>query len=98
MSPLAEAALMSTTSSRCRYRQRCRNRRPSSCSLPDLVASSLFVAGLSFEGRAGLLDDAKLAILFASFTAAIAGSAVILLNRNRRPALPEDPAPPRGGH
>ena len=59
---------------------------------------SLFVAGLSFEGRAGLLDDAKLAILFASFTAAIAGSAVILLNRNRRPALPEDPNPPRGGH
>ena len=59
---------------------------------------SLFVAGLSFEGRAALLDDAKLAILFASFTAAIAGSAVILLNRNRRPALPEDPNPPRGGH
>ena len=58
---------------------------------------SLFVAGLSFHGDAALLDDAKLAILLASFAAAILGSAVILLNRNR-PHAPADDPPPAGGH
>ena len=40
---------------------------------------SLFIAGLSFPGSAGLTDEAKVGILLASVLAAVIGVLVLLL-------------------